>query len=581
MKKAKIQKALNLLKQAKFDQAFKALKKHAGSSVTDSAIWAKLGSLCGQAGLFEATIQCCQRALQADPKNASAYSSMGNALLALGHSEQALEVSRRAVALMPDDAAMHFNYAVALRSMASYEAAIKHYQATLALRPDDAMAHHMLATCYQATGKLDLLVHHYEESLRLKPDLHASLVNLGFHYLNMGEHSRSMQYFDAALDVSPADPQAFAGKADVLLHLGDKEEAYVYVRKAIDSGNPPATALSVYAGLYKQFGDRQELIKLASVMLNRADLTPIEKSNLGFALGKIYDADGDYDQAFRYYQYANQASFASFDASRHSDQVQAIIDTYSSDFVASMKKGISDDKLIFIFGMPRSGTTLTEQILSRHSDVFACGESLIIHNLMDELPKFTSGAGYPEAVTQISDVKWLAREVQQRYEALSGNVARVTDKLPANYLRIGLLSQLFPNAKFVHCVRDPRDVCLSIYFQNFQNFQPYAANLEHIAAVYLQYHRLMQHWREALDVPILDFVYEDLVENFEDGVRGLLHFCGLEWQDACLQFHKSERVASTASFDQVNKPLYRRSRARWKNYEKHIGVLLERLADIL
>lgn len=201
------------------------------------------------------------------------------------------------------------------------------------------------------------------------------------------------------------------------------------------------------------------------------------------------------------------------------------------------------------------------------------------------LKEYGDNLHFPNGVTDYT-VDFLNLQCEKYMEkviSLSGDGSKyVTDKMPSNYLYVGLIKQLFPNAKIIHCIRDPRDTCLSIYFQNFQNFQPYSADLDSIAHVYLGYHRLMKFWSNLFtENDILNINYEDVVGDIESNTRALIEFCGLEWEESCLEFYKSDNTMQTASFDQVNKPIYTKSVERWRNYEQYLKKLNMILEPVL
>jgi len=234
--------------------------------------------------------------------------------------------------------------------------------------------------------------------------------------------------------------------------------------------------------------------------------------------------------------------------------------------------------------MPRSGTSLTEQILARHDQIYGAGELLDIGDHAERLGKLLGPVpGFPASLKKITSALLddTARAYLNHLQELSADARYVIDKMPQNFAHLGLINLLFPDAKIIHCMRDPRDTCLSIYFQHFNEAHTYASKLEDIAAYYLVYHRIMKHWKTVLDIPMLEVRYEKLVTQQEETSRKLIDFVDLDWDDRCLNFHKADRFVATSSYDQVTEKIYTRSMARWKNYEQHIGPLLEKLRPIL
>jgi hypothetical protein len=230
--------------------------------------------------------------------------------------------------------------------------------------------------------------------------------------------------------------------------------------------------------------------------------------------------------------------------------------------------------------MPRSGTSLVEQILASHPHVYGAGELTTIGDLAATLGRSTgSQHGYPRNVLNAGTeaIESCAAEYLRQIAALSGEAPRVSDKMPHNFLYLGLIDLMFPGARVIHVARDPMDTCLSLFFQTFNSMHSYSTDLTYLGAYYRQYERLMNHWERVLRIPMLTVRYETLVEDVEKATRDMLEFCELPWDPVCLQFHASGRIVKTPSYDQVRQPIYRSSVARWRRYEKHLGALMAAL----
>jgi hypothetical protein len=305
------------------------------------------------------------------------------------------------------------------------------------------------------------------------------------------------------------------------------------------------------------------------------------REQLHLTLGKLYDRLGDYDKAFEHVQRGNEQRACKFDMNEFVASIQALIDAYSPRFMATApRSGITSERPVFIVGMPRSGTTLTEQILARHPDVYGAGELSNINRIPSLLGTLLGGNTiYPYNITGLTTeiLNTLGRQYLDFLDTLDRSAKRVTDKMPHNFMAMGLIALLFPRARIVHCRRDPRDNCLSIYFQNFSDMHTYSNSLADIGLYYRHYEKLTAHFRRVVDIPILEFQYEELVADQEGMTRKLVEFAGLPWDERCLQFHEADRFVATPSYDQVSRPLYSSSTGRWKRYEKHLGPLLEAL----
>ena len=318
-------------------------------------------------------------------------------------------------------------------------------------------------------------------------------------------------------------------------------------------------------------------------MLADGDLNAEQRQLLHFTLGKLYDAEGAVDQAFTHFAAGNGQIRSGHEPGKFTEFVDRTIAFYDAERIASMPRAANRSALpVFIVGMPRSGTTLVEQIIASHGQVFGAGE--LEH--IDDAARHQAGGmaerdRLPECLGELhaADLDRIAGNHLVALNTLGGDAARVTDKLPYNFGHLGFINQLFTSARIIHCVRDPLDTCLSSYMQNFRrgNLQTY--DLGHLGAYYNDYRRLMDHWRAVLDLPIMDIAYEDLVADQEGKSRELIDFIGLEWDPQCLRFHESGRVVNTASYDQVRQPIYDRSVGRWRHYERHLGPLKDALAD--
>jgi hypothetical protein len=242
--------------------------------------------------------------------------------------------------------------------------------------------------------------------------------------------------------------------------------------------------------------------------------------------------------------------------------------------------GVNSEVPIFVVGVPRSGTSLAEQILASHPHVGGAGELHDISQIVIRLADRLGGPElYPESLGRLepAPTRAMAEEYLHQLRHRCGEAPRVVDKMPLNYQHLGVIAALFPRARVVHCIRDPVDTCLSCYFQDFTHPMPFGPDLAHLGHHYRQYQRLMVHFTRVLPLPLFELRYEELIANQEAVSRRLIEFCGLDWDDRCLRFHDTARAVNTSNALQVRKPLYRNSVGRWKRYAAHLGPLLEAL----
>jgi len=608
----KRQQALRAYHANDLGTARQLLEQVCASAPDDCGSWLLLSAVYGQGGNFAGVIDCCNRVLAVEPHNGHAFHYLAGAHAALGHQPEALEAYQRAAALVPDDpvirhnvgmalcraglpaeaetqlrdalrlapnsAEVHYGLAGVLTALARYDEAKVHYQRATVLDPQMLDAHCQLGDLLANTGMPAEAVEYYRKALGYHPsavELYYGLAN-ALRYL--GRLDEALRCYEEALRIRPDDPRGLSGAADIYERRDEPEEALRLVRSMVARGTADGGGADVYLRICRRYHCCDEAIALAERLFARGTLNEGMKRTLHHGLGKLYDKLGRYDEAFRHFEQGNALTHVAYDGAVYTDQVDSLIAAFCREAMANMARGSNlSQRPVFIVGMPRSGTSLVEQILASHPMVFGAGELNLIPSLVRSLPATL----YPQCMESVTQetLDRLATQYLGRLREINPDADRVTDKMPGNFFHLGLIAIMLPGARVIHCMRDSLDTCLSIYFQVFNYSHSYATDLAHIGAYYKEYRRMMAHWQSVLDVPIFDVRYEELVADQERVSRELVAFCGLEWDARCLQFHTSERVVATASFDQVRKPVYRSSVRRWKNYERHLGPLLEALGD--
>ncbi|MCP4040650.1 MAG: sulfotransferase, partial [Gammaproteobacteria bacterium] len=336
------------------------------------------------------------------------------------------------------------------------------------------------------------------------------------------------------------------------------------------------------AHLGERFSGRNDAAVIEK-LLEQQGLAEEDLMHLHFALGKIYDDRESYAKAFEHYRLANglMRKTFSFDLGIYANDIERLIGQYSLDFFRdNAQLGNSADLPLFILGMPRSGTTLVEQIVSSHPRIHGAGELAFFTNLEQTIAgRITPSTSYPECMADLDEqvAGDIAGEYLMKLRSYSTEARYVTDKMPGNYIQLGLIKLFFPRARIIHCHRNPLDTCLSIYFQHFAKPNSYSYDLRELGKYYSLYEKLMAHWRTLFSGQMLEVEYEELVMNQEKISRRLIDFLGLEWSGRCLSFHENARPVKTASNVQVRQPMYTRSMGRWKNYAEFLGLLMEEL----
>lgn len=584
---AGLQEMLNLAIQhhqaGRLSEAERAYRRILEASPDNVDALHMLGMLAYQSGNNDSAIALINKALHHSPASAEIHNNLGKVHESRGKPDEAIAASRRAIAINPDYDLAHYNLGNALNAQGKYEEAAASYQHALRIRPDYAEAYHGQATALDALGRQDEAVTCCQEALRIKPEFVDAHITLAAALISLQRPEEALKHCQRAVEIKPDDIDAIALLTDITDQTGDIERAYQHLRPLLETINNDIGADHVnvalaFSSISKHLGRQQEAISLMEQMLERnPSLSVTSRRKLHFNLGKLYDATGEYDKAFAHFQQGNASKPVTSNSARHAAEVDSLIAVYSTDFMTRMPRAsIRSDRPVFIVGMARSGTSLVEQILSSHPAVFGAGElpdiiqlPLSLHIILGTEQR------YPQCSPLLTQDKLdtLAQHYLERLESLSSDATRVTDKMPGNFTHLGLIELLLPDARVIHCMRDPLDTCLSCYFQIFSRSHPYSYDLANLGAFYNGYRKIMQHWRQVLTIPMMEVQYEELVTNQEPVSRKLIEFCGLEWDERCLEFHKTKRFVGTASFDQVRQPIYKKSVGRWKNYERHIGLL--------
>lgn len=387
----------------------------------------------------------------------------------------------------------------------------------------------------------------------------------------------AIEWFQKALARQPKWPEALCNLAAVFRSLGQfdasKEQLFLALRH-----DPGYARAFFFLSQIDTYRDR-ELVEQILEVLATPPLPLPDQCLLHFAVGKLCDDLGSFDEAFYHYELGNVARQARFDPVGH----RALIDrlmraTEEAAAAGRLASAVPSRRPIFIVGMPRSGTSLIEQILSSHPVVHGAGELPDIPSISHALPRHAAGnQEYPECLPQLTDrvLAGFAEAYLKRLDQVTpdGHI-KVVDKNPGNFMHIGLIAHMFPEAAIVHCQRAPLSTCLSCYFQNFASHHDYAFHQTHLGFYYAEYKRLMQHWRDVFPERFLDFSYEQLISEPDKATRELLRWCDLPWDDRCLRPHQTLRQVTTASAWEVRQPIYTSSLQRWRNYERHLGPLM-------
>ena len=486
-----------------------------------------------------------RKLIDSNPKVVFLYNLMGLILSAQNEVDQALEYYEKGIKIDPNFAMIYNNLGLLFANNKSDNTKAENfYKKSISLNYKNPEAHNNLGSLYKSLDKFKEAISCYKEAVSIDPKFIHAYHNLGSSYTAMGNFVEAKKNFNKVIKINPSYTNSHRTLSRIINYTND-EEHFHEMKK-----------------IYKQI-----------------DINDTEnKTNISFALGKAYEDIRDFDKSFKFYKEANTIynKKVNFSIEYEKDKCEKIKNTFSKKtFDKYIDCGSSDSSVIFILGMPRSCTTLVEQILSNHPKVFGGDEQDFVSDLLIENfgKKFDNLKLFFEGVTNFDkkDFKKIGEKYLSKMRNISNNSERTTDKMPENFFWIGFIKLILPNSKIVHCYRNRKDNCLSIYKNHFPSGKiNYSYELTKIVDYYNLYSGLMNYWNNLLPNFIFNIKYENLISNPEDEIRNLLNFCDLDWNKDCLNFHNNKRIIKTASDVQARNKIYNSSVNSWKNYEKHL-----------
>lgn len=543
-----------------------------------------------------AALRAANRACELGPCDARNWSELGRVHAMFNELEPAVACFEHTVRLDPNHADGWHNLGTVLRRFGNREGAFTALKQALLIDPTRAATYLTLGNLLIAAGQLEDAVECFERAAKHDPSMARARSRLAQEMSQRGKVKRAESLFRQSLGLDPGHLEGWLGLGRTLEDLGEAESALECYRNVLCQRPGHALALGHYFGLIKDEADADLLeqsrvtllagVKASDRETNRETSEDEKTANtalalIGYGLAKYYDRRKEYQAAAEAGLAANAArrrESGPLDRAALAARVDRLIETYTPDFFAERRRwGIGTDQPVFIVGLPRSGTTLTEQIISAHPLLHGAGELPDLARLAVRALGGQQDAGPAQSAARVRDAMH-ARELAGAYlralrEGAPKGRRRISDKQPMNYFQLAFAALLFPNARVIHCKRDPRDNALSIWMENFNADQRYATDFEDLAFFTAQYRRLMAHWREALPLLMLEVQYEDTVADVEGQARRLMGFLGVPWDARCLDFHQQERAVQTPSRWQVRQPIYTRSVARWRNYAPYLPDL--------
>lgn len=609
-----------LTKQARYAEAEKTLRLAISLKPDFPHLHEDLGSVFALQQRFEEAVPCFEEAIRLEPQLPLAHKKLGEALAALGRGREADAAFEEFFERDSDKGKV----ALALDHLRAdrKDAAIELLRSALRENPDNVDAMHCLAQVYWREKKqLSDAEALLRRATTVAPGHTTVWMMLGALLIESNRQSEAIDCYRAVTQLEPGDAAAWAGLAGALAHEGAvKESAAAYERSLALQPDMPGVQMG-FGHVLKTLGDQEAALRAyrTSISLKpdsgevywsmanlkvfrfeeaevaamekqveRSDLSESADVHFRFALGKAYEDKGEFDIAWHYYDTGNQRQRkrvfhdpVAFEA-RH----QEIVEVFSAEFLEkNAGHGDKSTAPIFIVGLPRSGSTLVEQILASHSQVEGTAELATLGKVATSIGRYRRDRKqYPETVRDLRSKDFRAYGRQYIEETRNYRVTTkpfFTDKLPNNFSHVGLLHLILPNAKIINARRHPFDSCLGGYKQLFGKGQDFTYDMLELAEYYRQYHEIMRHWHRTLPGKVLDVHYEETVTDLDSQVRRILDYCGLPFEEACVRFHETRRAVRTASSEQVRQPLYTSALGAWRRYEKHLDLWREELADIL
>ena len=563
------------LELSDFAAAAAAFRRALQLKPDDPQVHCNLGNALRQLGSLEDAISHSQRAIELDPALSVAHNNLGLTLAALGRREEAVASLRRALALNPSYIEALNNLGTTLCDLGIRLEALALHARAIELEPGRAESHCNLGNVLMELRRVDEAVASYGQAVALRPSFALAHLSLGAALRQQGRAAEAEASCRTALGLEPNSAAALAVLGELRADRGQFAEAETLFQQAI-AMDPEFPFPFFSIATHRKMTNGDTAWRQGIEALLTKPMTLRHEISLRYALGKYFDDLGQYDEAFGNYRQANELTKrygVVYDRAKLSERVDTIIRNFDAASLGRLQAaGHPSDRPVFIVGMPRSGTTLTEQILASHPAVFGAGELIFWQTAFAayEAAGRKSGAGPGPAHL----IPRMAGDYLDSLLAASAEARRVVDKMPLNFMNIGLIHGALPQARIIHLRRHPIDTCLSIYFQYFSHLHPYANDFDNLAHFYGEYVRLMDHWRATLPAgTLLEVPYVGLIEDQEGWTRRMLEFLDLPWDPRCLDFHQTDRVVITFSKWQVRQKIHASSAGRWRNYEKFVDKL--------
>ena len=571
----------------RFDEAAAHYRKAVNLSPHDPSVHNNFGYLLQRLGRHKTAAEHYRKALSINPNYPEALTNLGNTLQSLGRTEEAIEKCRAALELRPDFAEAYNNLASGLAANHLHDEAIEACHKAIALTPHSPTPFINLANSLGAIGRPHEALTFYQRAIEIEPNNPETYTRAGLILFHCGRIEEAIAFSEKAIGIDPDQIGAHNCLGLALRAVGRIDEAIGLFKKTIAAAPRTTAALFYNLATSKRItASDPDFAAMRRAAKDIGSLKLEDQIGLYFALGKAYADVGDHPRAFQQFSKGNalkRREFVDYDSAKVVLACERIKATFSVDLLREKAGGGNPSPVpVFVVGMPRSGTSLVEQILASHPKVFGAGERFELNDLVHAI-RGKDGTEFPEAVVDLSreELNALGTNYATATRSLAPDAERIIDKMPSNFFNVGLAHLALPNARIIHTCRDPRDTAVSCFSILFAMGHAFSYDLHELGQYVKAYQQLMEHWRQVLPKgTMIEVQYEELVGSLEPEAKRITEFCGLEWDDACLSFYRTERPVRTASVIQVRQPIYSNSVGRWRLYEKELQPFLSALEQL-
>ncbi len=548
-----------------------------------------LGTIAVRRGQYHRALRRMESAVRLAPRDGIIRAHYAETLRQSGDVSKAVAEGRDAVALAPQDGETHNCLGLAFLDNKQPDLALRAFENATKLTPTNAGYWNNLGSTLRTLDRIPEAIENYKQAIRLGPVNAVFHANLAGSLVEDFQHAEAIVYYTKSLELQPHDSETMNHLGQIYDELGQPEQSLKWFRKAI-AVNPDAVPAYVNLAIHHESQITQDDRDSIDRILKTVSMSGKQEGALRFAKAHLLDREKDYAAATQEFRRANlaqklwhESQGEGYSTEKHERFVDGILQSFTPSFMQSKTGwGSQSERPVFIIGLPRSGTTLTEQILAAHPEIHGAGELRLASRTFESLPsRLKLQVPAPQCLSQITQqmVETFAEEHLSELQRYNSKTQRVIDMMPENYMYLGWLAVLFPKARFIYCTRDPRDIALSCLITSFKAVK-WSNDDNYLIHRFEQHHRLMDHWNLLLPGRILSVSYEDTLADCELQTRRMLDWIGLPWDDACLDHTLTQGIVRTASVSQARQPLYQTSKARWKHYEPYLKELFQRVHQL-